>query len=138
VTDVEREMVVRVYDVNDLLASRLRRPFFGDFRQHTYVAGVEPAVAEGAVGTRPIIGQVSSGVLIEGEDPMGEDDEDDRVGREAHMRQLIETIVTSVEPDSWAQNGGEGTITSYRGLLVVRNTPLVHQQIGGTMDTGRD
>lgn len=130
--EIEREMIVRIYDVNDLLASRLRRPTFGAVRQHTYVAGNQVAVAEGAVGSRPITGQVTSGVILEGEDAGGED-EDDRVGREAHMRQLIDVITTTVEPDSWAVNGGEGSIAAWRGLLVVRNTPLVHQALGGAM-----
>ncbi|HMQ16963.1 MAG TPA: hypothetical protein PKC49_13420 [Phycisphaerae bacterium] len=130
VRDLDQQMIVRVYDVNDLLASRLRRPTFGSVRQHTYVAGSQVAVAGGAVGSRPITEQVTAGVLLEGDDPLGEDP-DDRVSREAHMRQLMQVIVTTIEPDSWAENGGQGTMASFRGLLVVRNSPLVHQQIGG-------
>ncbi|MBW7907001.1 MAG: hypothetical protein LC135_11785 [Phycisphaerae bacterium] len=132
VRDLDQPMIVRVYDVNDLLASRLRRPTFGAVRQHTYVAGSQIAVAEGAVGSRPITEQVTSGVLLEGDDPLGEDP-DDRVGRDAHMRQLMQVIVATIEPGSWAENGGQGTIASFRGLLVVRNSPLVHQQIGGAI-----
>ena len=44
-------------------------------------------------------------------------------------------ITTAVEPDSWLVNGGLGSISPWNGMLVVRNTPLVHQQIGGYLSS---
>jgi hypothetical protein len=44
---------------------------------------------------------------------------------------LVSTIATTVEPKSWANNGGEGTIEYYyrSRAVVVRQTPEVHEQI---------
>jgi hypothetical protein len=49
--------------------------------------------------------------------------------------QLIQLIQTTIEPDSWAINGGRGTITYFAPLqvLVIRQTGEVHHQIGGTL-----
>jgi Bacterial type II and III secretion system protein len=46
--------------------------------------------------------------------------------------QLIKQIVQSVQPSSWQQNGGRGTIDylPMTGSLVVQQTPEIHQQIG--------
>ena len=42
--------------------------------------------------------------------------------------------VDTVEPDSWNVNGGTGSITPLRGQIIVRNSILVHQLLGGYMD----
>jgi hypothetical protein len=49
--------------------------------------------------------------------------------------QLIQLIQTTIEPDSWAINGGRGTINYFAPLqvLVIRQTGEVHHQIGGTL-----
>ncbi|NLG43586.1 MAG: hypothetical protein GX547_10090 [Phycisphaerae bacterium] len=43
-------------------------------------------------------------------------------------------IKTTISPDSWEDNGGKGTINPFNGLIVVYNTPLVHQQIAGFVE----
>lgn len=49
--------------------------------------------------------------------------------------QLIQLIQTTIEPDSWAVNGGPGTINYFSPLqvLVIRQTGEVHHQIGGVL-----
>ncbi|MEX0718462.1 MAG: hypothetical protein WD066_17850 [Planctomycetaceae bacterium] len=49
--------------------------------------------------------------------------------------ELIDLIETTVAPDTWAVNGGQGTISYWRpGMaLVIRQTGEVHHQIGGTL-----
>mgnify|MGYP000985196071 CR=1 FL=1 len=42
-----------------------------------------------------------------------------------------DAIITTIEPGTCAVNGGRGTIVPFNGLLIVRNSPLVHQQIAG-------
>ncbi len=42
---------------------------------------------------------------------------------------LMHVITASVQPDSWSDVGGPGNITSVAGMLVVLQTPKVHQQI---------
>ncbi len=52
-----------------------------------------------------------------------------------NVAELIDLIESTVEPDSWASRGGNGTMTYYRRLrvLVVRQTSQVHHQIGQTL-----
>jgi hypothetical protein len=68
----------------------------------------------------------------------GQQDDDDDRGRDqddnADIEELIALIVQTVEPDSWADNGGLGTIQPFRNLLVVRNNILVHQALGGYVE----
>lgn len=52
---------------------------------------------------------------------------------DAAVVELIEVIVMAVYPDSWRVNGGLGTISHFRGRLVVRNTPEVHQALRGQL-----
>jgi hypothetical protein len=53
----------------------------------------------------------------------------------AGARSLIDLITRTIEPDSWAENGGRGTISYFAPVhaLVVRNTIHVHEQIGGAL-----
>lgn len=43
--------------------------------------------------------------------------------------ELIWLITHMIEPESWSVNGGKGEITSYNRILIVRNNPLVQQQV---------
>lgn len=45
------------------------------------------------------------------------------------MNQLIEAITTIVEPDSWDENGGNGTMTRLGGSLLIRQTAAVQSKI---------
>jgi hypothetical protein len=60
-----------------------------------------------------------SDLLTEPSDPLDESDLD--------YDNLIEVITSTVEPASWAEVGGRGTITPFRGLLVVSQV-AEHQQ----------
>jgi general secretion pathway protein D len=53
-------------------------------------------------------------------------------GNAGSAQQLIDLIQTTIAPDTWAVNGGEGTLSFYQPLnvLVVRQTAEVHEQIG--------
>ena len=42
---------------------------------------------------------------------------------------LTDVIQSSVEPESWQDNGGRGTVRYYRGTLVVLQTAKVHQAV---------
>ena len=50
-------------------------------------------------------------------------------------QQLIDLIQTTIAPDTWAINGGNGTLYFYAPLnvLVVRQTAEVHEQLDGTL-----
>ncbi len=104
------ELKTLVYDVTDLLG----RP--ADFWAE---AGADVAVGgEGEAGT----------------EQLGEQDERDReeLLQEALLRAdaLILLIQETIEPDSWYEAGGEGTITIYENKkLIVHQSPRVHNAI---------
>ncbi len=140
--DLESHMVVRVYDVQDLLFRPLEEASMQVGREREVVTGTTATVAEGAVAATPVVGRVRSGVGINGPGGFGptsfgqgggDPDDDDDVNQDPDviMQQLINVITTTIEPESWDINGGRGAIRPFGGRLVVRNTYLVHQAIGG-------
>ena len=57
-------------------------------------------------------------------------------GANGPAQQLISLITTTIEPDSWAVNGGKGTIGYYavpQPVLVIRQTGEVHHQVGAVL-----
>ncbi len=60
-------------------------------------------------------------------------DEEWEEDRDQIVQELIDVIVTAVEPETWAVNGGAGAIREFNGFLIVRNTPYVHQQLAGPL-----
>jgi len=145
--DLGQEMIVKVYDVAELLQTRLARPTFTAARTHEIVETVVPSVAAGAVGVRPVTRDYGSGTILIGEDPAGDVyDQQDEGGsatgdedniKQQRLAQLITMITTTIEPDEWTQNGGRCSIAPWRSHLIVRATPMVHQALGGPVEAGR-
>lgn len=48
----------------------------------------------------------------------------------AAMEAIVELITASIEPASWEDVGGSGTIRSYRSMLIISQTAAVHAKIG--------
>jgi hypothetical protein len=48
--------------------------------------------------------------------------------------QLMEIIVTSVDPDSWSEVGGPGAICQYNGLIVVSQSARTHAKVEKVLD----
>ena len=136
--DLNRQMITKVYDVRDLL---VRVPFHANasfIRDQTYVAGLRPSVAAGAVGFQPIIRNARSGVELYTDDEDGDRFTDEwEEDRDLAVQELIDAIVTAVEPETWAVNGGAGAVREFNGFLIVRNIPYVHQQLAGPLRENR-
>lgn len=117
--DLEREMLTRVYDVSDLLID------VQDFSDcpHVNAAGTSGGSSPGS--SQALIAPTSSGGAPSERTPQ-------RAQAGApEMETLIKLVIETVEPDSWVVNGGRGTIQAFGDLLVVRNSILVHQALGG-------
>jgi hypothetical protein len=54
-----------------------------------------------------------------------------------NVEDLIETIKTIVDPDSWDDVGGPGSITYFGGLLLIRQLPENHEEIDDLLETIR-
>ena len=48
---------------------------------------------------------------------------------ERKAARLMDLIITAVEPNSWQDTGGFGTISEYEGLIVVNHNPRTHKKI---------
>lgn len=120
--DLGKEMVVRVYDVSDLLVRANR--FAG--APHMDLSNTQNQGGQGGGGGGSIFGGGQGGG--------SQDDQDQNKDDNADIQELIDLITQTIEPDSWALNGGVGTIQAFRNLLVVRNNLLVHQSLGGYVE----
>lgn len=135
--DLRQEMITRVYDVTDIASVELATPQFAAGRNHDIPQITGVGVAPGAVGAEVNVVRVFSGVHARSSNPTGVNDEDYDAGDGGfaeRMQQLADVITATVEPETWDVNGGNGTIRIHRGLLVVRNSPFVHQLIGGPIE----
>jgi hypothetical protein len=126
--DLGKEMVIRVYDVSDLLVRAQR--FTSAPQLDLAQAGQQGG--QGGGGGRSIFGGAGGGGSTRDDDEQrgggGRNSENDDIN------ELIQLIVQTVEPDTWTDNGGLGTIQAFRNLLVVRNNILVHQALGGYVE----
>lgn len=116
VEDLGKEMITRVYDVSDLL---VRVPRFSGPRLDLSQQG---GGGQGGGGGQN---------LFQDE---GQDDDSDNRGEgeeDLEIERLRQIIVQTVEPETWADNGGPGTIVAFRNQLIVRNSIFVHQRLGG-------
>jgi hypothetical protein len=121
--DLGRELITRVYDVSDLLARvpQAPRPDF----QTTEGLNQQAAGATGGGG--------GSGQSIFGQQQQQQRQQDDEL--QVEMDRLVELITNVVEPETWEVNGGgRGQIEPFKNLLIVTNTVLVHQRLGGYID----
>ncbi|MFH1748194.1 MAG: hypothetical protein ABIG44_14260 [Planctomycetota bacterium] len=122
--DLSRELVLKVYDVGDLLTSAPR---------FTNAAQLDPGQALNQQGQGGQGGGGGGGSQLFQTGQNNDNNEDDTVGG-ADIDTLIQLITDTVEPDSWTVNGGIGQIYPYRSSIVVYNTLLVHQRIGGYVE----
>lgn len=126
--DLGKDMIVKVYDVSDLL---VRVPRF------TNAANLNPTQALTQAGQSGQGGGGGGSNIFEdeGNDDQGRDRGEDTAGGQSNdMQQLIRVIKDTVEPNDWVDAGGQAQITALRNQIVVRASILVHQQLGGYVD----
>lgn len=117
--DLGQEVIVRVYDVTDLL---INIPRFDNAPTIDVSQALQGAGGSGGGG----------GSVFTDSGDEGQDDNDQGATFAAPgSEELIQLIINTVEPDSWELNGGKGRIIAFRTSLVVSNTVLVHQKLGG-------
>jgi hypothetical protein len=123
--DLGEERVTRVYDVADLL---VRVPTITNRMSIDLSQLAQQSGQGGGGGGQSIFGQGGG---------QRDDDQNRGGGRDGDNQdidELITLIIMTVEPDSWDENGGRGTIHAYNKLLVVYNNILVHQKLGGYVE----
>ena len=56
------------------------------------------------------------------------------MGPETPQQRLMGLLMDSVESDSWAEVGGEGSVSEFNGLLVVKQSARVHEKIADLLE----
>lgn len=136
--DLGSKMVARVYNVEKLIQTRPCFKLLGDsFEGFGLSLLPMDEINESETPDRSLLGNRRNGHREDrGDDggirPQGTYDAKQK-DPERIMLDLIDVITNAIEPESWAVNGGMGTITPFRGKLIIRNSLLVHQQIGGAL-----
>jgi hypothetical protein len=113
--DLNRKMYLRTYNVTDLLL---------EVRDFTDGPAIDIQQASGG-------GRGGGGQPVFSGSGGGGGDREDEDQMEERLEDLIDVIKTSVEPLSWQESGGEGTIVGMNHHIVVRNSLDVHVQLGG-------
>lgn len=120
VEDLNGQMFVKTYDVTDVV---LNVP---DFTEAPTMDVSQLQERQGQ-SSRGGGGGQTSGQLFQSRG--GEDEGAEESRRTFRMERLIELITTTIQPESWQANGGEGTIGFNGSVLLVFNTLEVHQMI---------
>jgi hypothetical protein len=123
--DLDKEMVTKVYDVSDLLI-RVRN--VGRSGGFDVGQAMQQTGQQGGGGSSGLFGQQNANQQQQGGNEYGQNA---GAGGAPEMKELVDLIQDTIEPDTWVTKGGNGTIHAFRGLLVIHNTILVHQRLGG-------
>ena len=123
VSDFNRKLYIRTYDVTDLL---FRVPDFTDAPE----IDLENQQASGgggggAGGTSQPVFSGSGGGGGEDEDDEGEEEIEER------MQEIADLIQEVIEPQFWDIEAGPGAIRFYNKMLVVRASIEIHEEIAG-------
>ena len=54
-----------------------------------------------------------------------------------HTESLADVIATTIDPDSWDSQGGNGSVVQYHDLLIVKNSQTVHGKIKALLEMMR-
>jgi hypothetical protein len=125
--DLDKEMVTKIYDVADLL---IKLPVATRQGAFNVSQGLGQNTGQGGGGSGAGGGMFGQGQGQQ-QQQYGRNDTTGTAGTEQQMQQLVDLIRQTIEPDSWRENGGSGSIIPFQKSIVVRNTLLVHQRLGG-------
>ncbi|NOT01189.1 MAG: hypothetical protein HOP29_11230 [Phycisphaerales bacterium] len=123
-SDFDKKLFTRTYDISDVLVKikNNRGSPQIDLQQQQQGSG-------GGGGSN---GQARVQSIFSGQGGGGGDeDEDDEGEDEERSTEIMEFIRMTVEPDTWQENNGLGTMNVFNRQLVVRNTLTVHEILGG-------
>ena len=100
------KMITNTYDVTELIGVKAR---------YTVELDVDVESGGGRGGGGGEIAQPT-------EQPTGTEDIE-------NVASIIETIRQTIEPDSWYINGGQGSIIAHGTMLIIRQSPEIHEEI---------
>ncbi len=123
-TDFDRKLYTRIYNIEDIFFEV--ENFFGSPQINLQQQQQQGGGGGGGANTQvqSVFGQQGGGGGNQNNQNNDEDD-DERID------EILEWIRQTVEPESWVDNGGDGSIDVFNRQLIVRNNVSVHEILGG-------
>ncbi len=128
-SNFNRKLYTRAYDIADIMVK---------IKNFSGSPQIEIDQQQQGGGGGGASGQVNVQSIFQGGGGGGGNDDEDEGEEEEEERaeDIMEFVRTIVEPDTWQENGGLGTMAVLNKQLVVRNTLTVHEILGGPMHFG--
>jgi hypothetical protein len=153
----EEKLVVRVYPLGDMILPLANHGYQPDSLPTTPSAGASDSPRGAASGFGGSFGgsggfgggggggafnvqssaQGGIGGVAGSPPPMSASEEAAEANRLA-MEEIAEMIRRAIDPESWDEAGGSGSITYYRSLLVINQTEAIHEKIGEFLEVLRE
>jgi hypothetical protein len=111
-TKLSEQLEIRMYNVRDLLEPE---------RHETARADAGEGAGEGFFSVESAVTAIAAAQVGQ----LGNHEPAARGGSGS----LIQVMTRSIDPDTWDEVGGPGSIVTYNGLLVVRQTSAVHAKV---------
>jgi general secretion pathway protein D len=122
--DAESRLQIRLYDCRDLLAMPAPQVPSPPGDRRAAPAVPPQSTGDGVpAGTRQLGGSIGGDINATPRRRIPETELEKRTD------QLTDLITSSVQPDSWDEVGGPGSIVSYNGLYVVAQTTRAQDQV---------
>lgn len=111
-SELNRNQRVELYDISDLL---FIVPNFNDPPEFDLSSALQSS--QGGGGSSPF---------------QSSNNDDEEIDEGERRQRVIDLIQNSIEPDQWAELGGDGAaITVYGNSLIITGPDYIHRQIGG-------
>jgi len=125
--EADRQMVTRVYDVQDLL---MDTPDFNNAPDFNLQSSSNTQTNN--FGSNNSAGSSQSSSLFSG--GAGGGNESSAASKQNTADQLVKLITDTIRPDIWKDNGGAASIRYFHGDLIVTAPRSVQEAIGGPVD----
>ena len=125
--DLCRRLEVRVYPIGDLISGdlTLMRKRLATVREKP--AGISDVASLAETHRRAAMDRMSAAAAVSR--PADEQRGETESWQEEAVAATITLIHGSIEPDSWIENGGVGSIRGFADSLVIRNYPRAHRAV---------
>lgn len=125
--DLDRDLLVRIYDVSTLLQACDAHREASDLRHARHLALIrELRGASSSSGSDTIFSSASQSGKYEKNQSRTHVQPPRRTQSEGALLHLLENTIS---PASWVNNGGVAAVECFNGLLIVRNSRSVHRQL---------
>lgn len=124
-------MVMRVYDVSDLVANL-------EGGKTTAVQPPATGASDASGGGGGPVGGPPNNPAAGGPGAAGSPFPANFIGGGGAMEQLVTLILSTVQPNLWIQNGGQASIGVFKSKLVIKAPEAVHKELASLLEMLRE